>query len=92
MEVRTAAAERPKNPELKVEPPEFYKGDPAEIDTWLRCMTYYFTQVRLRQDNLRIAYAVQRVRKGTQNRAGNWANQIIHEMAMTDEESAIFGM
>ena len=33
--MRVAAAERPRNPELKVEPPEFYKGDPAEIDTWL---------------------------------------------------------
>ena len=74
--VRTVAAERPKNPELKVEPPEFYEGDPAEIDTWLCRMTYYFTQVRLRQDNLRIAYTVQQVRKGTQNRAGNWANRI----------------
>ena len=33
--VRAAAAKRPKNPELKVEPPEFYEGDPAEINTWL---------------------------------------------------------
>ena len=72
--VRAAAAERPKNPKLKVEPPEFYEGDPAEIDTWLRRMTYYFTQVRLRQDDLHIAYTVQRIRKGTQNRARNWAN------------------
>ena len=89
--VRAAAAERPKTPKLKVEPPEFYEGDPAEIDTWLRRMTYYFTQVRLRQDDLHIAYTVQRIRKGTQNRAGNWANRIIHEMAMMDEESAAFG-
>ena len=89
--VRATAAERPKNPELKVEPLEFYEGDPTEINTWLCHMTYYFTQVRLRQDDLRIAYAVQRIRKGTQNQAGNWANRIIHEMAMMDEESATFG-
>ena len=57
--VRAATAERPKNPELKVEPLEFYEGDPTEIDTWLRRMTYYFTQVRLQQDDLCIAYAVQ---------------------------------
>ena len=57
--IRVAAAKRPRNPELKVEPPEFYKGDPTEINTWLRQMTYYFTQVRLRQDDLHIAYAVQ---------------------------------
>ena len=33
--MRAATAERPRNPELKVEPPEFYEGDPVEIDTWL---------------------------------------------------------
>ena len=89
--MRAAAAERPRNPELKVEPPEFYKGDPAEIDTWLRRMTYYFGQVRLTNNDQRIAYAVQRIRKGSQNRAGNWANQIITEMAMSDEEAGEFG-
>ena len=57
--MRAAAAERPRNPELKVEPPEFYEGDPAEIDTWLRQMTYYFGQVRLTNNDQRIAYAVQ---------------------------------
>ena len=88
---RAAAAERPRNPELKVEPPEFYEGDPAEIDTWLQRMTYYFGQVRLRQDDQCIAYTVQRIRKGSQNRAGNWANRIIHEMAMSDDEGAAFG-
>ena len=59
--MRTAAAERPRNPELKVEPPEFYEGDPTEIDTWLRRMTYYFGQVRLTNNDQRIAYAVQRI-------------------------------
>ena len=89
--MRTAAAERPRNPELKVEPPEFYEGDPAEIDTWLRRMTYYFGQVRLTNNDQRIAYAVQRIRKGSQNRAGNWANRLITEMAMSDEEAGKYG-
>jgi hypothetical protein len=31
-----AARERPRNPELKVEPPEFYEGEASEIDSWLR--------------------------------------------------------
>ena len=57
--MRAAAAERPRNLELKVEPPEFYEGDPAEIDTWLRRMTYYFRQVRLTNNDQCIAYAVQ---------------------------------
>ena len=48
--VRATATERLQNPELKVEPPEFYEGDPAEIDTWLSRMTYYFMQVRLRAE------------------------------------------
>ena len=34
--MRAAATKRPRNPELKVEPLEFYEGDPAEIDTWIR--------------------------------------------------------
>ena len=57
--MRATAAERPRNPELKVEPPEFYEGDPAEIDTWLRRMTYYFGQVRLTNNDQHIAYAIQ---------------------------------
>ena len=69
--MRAATAERPRNPELKVEPPEFYEGDPAEINTWLRRMTYYFGQVRLTNNDQHIAYAVQRIRKGSQNQAGN---------------------
>ena len=74
MAMRAAAAERPQNPELKVDPPEFYEGDPTEIGTWLRRMTYYFGQVRQTDNAQRIAYAVQQIRKGSQNRAGNWAN------------------
>ena len=54
-------------------------------------MTYYFGQVRLTNHDQRIAYAVQRIRKGSQNRAGNWANHLITEMAMSDEEAGEFG-
>ena len=73
--------QRPKQPKLKVEPPEFYKGEPSEIDTWLRCMVYYFNQVRLNDKEAKIAYAIQRIRKGKNNCAGNWANSKIHEMS-----------
>ena len=88
--MRAATAERPRNPVLKVEPPEFYEGDPAEIDTWLRRMTYYFGQVRLTNNDQHIAYAVQQIRKGSQNQAGNWANRIITKMAMSDKEAGKF--
>jgi hypothetical protein len=37
---REAARERPRNPELKVEPPEYYEGEASEIDSWLRRMSY----------------------------------------------------
>ena len=36
---------RPRLPELKVDPPDYYEGDPTEIDAWLRKMAYYFVQV-----------------------------------------------
>ena len=76
--------------ELKVEPPEFYEGEATEVDSWLRRMTYYFIQVRVTEDMSKIAYAIQRVRKGKGNRAGNWANGRIHEIAQYDEERAQF--
>ena len=73
--------QRPKQPELKIDPPEYYEGEPSEIDTWLRCMAYYFNQVRLNDPEAQIAYTIQRMRKGKNNRAGNWANSKVHEMA-----------
>ena len=79
---------RTRPPELKVEPPEFYEGEATEIDSWLRRMMYYFVQVRVTEDMSKIAYAIQRVRKGKGNRAGNWANGRIHEIAQYNEERA----
>ena len=79
---------RTRPPELKVEPPEFYEGEATEVDSWLRRMTYYFAQVRVTEDMNKIAYAIQRVRKGKGNQAGNWANGRIHEIAQYDEERA----
>ncbi|KAF8688263.1 hypothetical protein AX14_003479 [Amanita brunnescens Koide BX004] len=38
----------------------------------------------------KIAYAIQRVRKGKNNWAGNWENGRIHEIAQYDEERAQF--
>jgi hypothetical protein len=48
---RETARDRPRNPELKVEPLEFYEGEASEIDSWLRRMSYYFAQVRVNNDN-----------------------------------------
>ena len=78
--------------ELKVEPPEFYEGEATEVNSWLRRMTYYFAQVRVTVDMEKIAYAIQWVRKGKGNQAGNWANGRIHEIAQYDEERAQFAI
>ena len=56
--------QRPKQPELKIDPPKYYEGEPAEIDAWLRRMAYYFNQVRLNDPEAQIAYTIQRMRKG----------------------------
>ena len=53
--------QRPKQPELKIDPPEYYEGEPSEIDTWLRQMVYYFNQVRLNNPEAQIAYTIQRI-------------------------------
>src|SRR6266550_2490867 len=81
---------RNRPPELKVEPPEHYEGKPAEIDAWIRRMNYYFTQVRLTDNIDRVTYAIQRIRKGKGNRATNWANGKIGEIAQFDEERERF--
>jgi hypothetical protein len=81
---------RARQPALKVDPPEYYEGDPEEIDTWLRRMNYYFGQVNVTNTFTRMTYAIQRIRKGKNNRAANWANGKIGEQALFDEERATF--
>jgi hypothetical protein len=87
---REAEWTRARQPTLKVDPPEYYKGDPEEIDTWLRRMNYYFGQVNVTNTFTRMTYAIQRIRKGKNNRAANWANGKIGEQALFDEERATF--
>ena len=82
--------QRPKQPELKIDPPEYYEGEPSEIDAWLRHMAYYFNQVRLNDPEAQITYTIQRIRKGKNNRTGNWANSKIHEMACYSDEKINF--
>jgi hypothetical protein len=79
-------------PELKVEPPKYYEGEATEIDAWLRRMVYYFGQVRITDEQERIAYAIQRIRKGKNNKAQNWSNSKINQMALYGEELAQFNM
>jgi hypothetical protein len=75
---------------LKVDLPEYYEGDPEEINTWLRRMNYYFGQVNITNTFTQMMYAIQRIRKGKNNRAANWANGKIGEQALFDEEQSAF--
>jgi hypothetical protein len=81
---------RARQPALKIDPPEYYEGDPEEIDTWLRRMNYYFGQVNVTDGFTRMTYSIQRIRKGKNNRAANWANGKIGEQANFDEERVAF--
>jgi hypothetical protein len=87
---REAERTRARQPALKIDPPEYYKGDPEEIDTWLRRMNYYFGQVNVTDGFARMTYSIQRIRKGKNNRAANWANGKIGEQANFDQERVTF--
>ena len=67
VEERERARLRPRLPELKMDPPEYYEGDPTEDNVWLRKMMYYFNQVRFTNPILQIGYAIQCIRKGPGN-------------------------
>jgi hypothetical protein len=53
-------------------------------------MNYYFRQVNVTDGFARMTYSIQRIRKGKNNRAANWANRKIGEQALFDEERAAF--
>jgi hypothetical protein len=53
-------------------------------------MNYYFGQVNITDGLARMTYSIQRIRKGKNNRAANWANGKIGEQANFDEEHAAF--
>jgi hypothetical protein len=49
-------------------------------------MNYYFGQVNVTDGLARMTYSIQRIRKGKNNQAANWANGRIGEQASFDEE------
>lgn len=81
-------------PQLKLDPPDHYEGDPAEIDNWLRSMEVYLVMVGMdssQPDHLSrtILIALQRVRKGKANRAGAWAAVKLREWIDAEKEYAV---
>ena len=73
-----------------MDPPEYYEGDPMEVDAWLQKMMYCFNQVRFTNPVLQIGYTIQCIRKGPGNQATNWSNSKITETAAYEGELAIF--
>jgi hypothetical protein len=53
-------------------------------------MNYYFRQVNVMDGFAQMTYSIQRIRKGKNNQAANWANGKIGEQASFDEEQVAF--
>ena len=53
-------------------------------------MNYYFGQVNVTDGFAWMTYSIQRIRKGKNNQAVNWANGKIGEQANFDEERVAF--
>ena len=59
--------ERVPHPQIKLDMPDCYEGDPAEIDNWLRSMETYFTLTKVTDLNRTIVITLQRIKKGKGN-------------------------
>ena len=59
--------ERTPHPQIKLDMPDCYKGDPAETDNWLRLMEMYFTLTKVTNLNQTIVITLQRIKKGKGN-------------------------
>ena len=60
---------KPAKPTSKMDMPDPYKGDPAEISNWIRSMEVYFQVVDMDDMGNMILMMLQRIRKGKGNRA-----------------------
>ncbi|KAG5633594.1 hypothetical protein H0H81_006222, partial [Sphagnurus paluster] len=66
-----------KEPGIKVELPDDYEGDSAQILPWLRRMELYFLHKKLQDDVEMMTLALQKIKKGKGNRAQEWADMHI---------------
>ena len=78
--------EKEVHPQLKLEMPECYEGDPAEIDNWLRSMETYFTLTNVTDLKRTIPIVLQRIVKGKANRAGMWSAVKLKEWINMEKE------
>ena len=78
--------ERTPHPQIKLDMPDCYEGDPAEIDNWLRSMETYFTLTKVTDLNRTIVITLQRIKKGKGNRAGAWSAVKLKEWVEMEKE------
>ena len=64
---------RPTKPTIKMDMPDPYEGDPAEISNWIRSMEVYFQVVDMDDMGNMILMMLQQIRKGKGNRAGTYS-------------------
>jgi hypothetical protein len=74
------------HPQIKLDMPDYYEGDPAEINNWLRTMETYFALTKVMDLNRTIIITLQRIRKGKGNRAGAWSAVKLKEWVEMEKE------
>ena len=78
--------ERTPHLQIKLDMPDCYEGDLAEIDNWLQSMETYFTLTKVTDLNLMIIITLQRIKKGKGNRAGAWSAVKLKEWVEMEKE------
>ena len=78
--------ERTPHLQIKLDMPDCYEGDPAEIDNWLRSMETYFMLTKVTDLNQMIVITLQWIKKGKGNRAGAWSAMKLKEWVEMEKE------
>ena len=78
--------EKTPHPQIKLDMPDSYEGDPAEIDNWLRLMETYFTLTKVMDLNWTIVITLQRIKQEKGNRAGAWSAGKLKEWVEMEKE------
>ena len=73
------------HPQIKLDMPDCYEGDPAEIDNWLQSMETY-SLMKVTDLNRTIVITLQRIKKGKGNRAGVWSVVKLKEWVEMEKE------
>ena len=78
--------ERVSHPQLKLEMPEQYEGDPTEINNWLQLMETYYTLTDVTDLKRTIPIMLQRIVKGKGNQMGTWSAVKLKEWIDMEKE------